>query len=258
MTQIKISAELSHLCPLAEIVRQARVLEDKGFYRVWVPDTMVSPWEAWLAASLIIQNTSRLRIGLGVTNPYTRHPLVMAQMACTLQVLSKGRLTLSIGKGIARFLEKVGTRQHEKAVEECLTILRHLTNGERFSFEGQVFRLDAIRLRGDPPETKIPIYLAAVGPPGWEKAARFADGVSTFWGEKIKDLCQQYLDGNPLPVAVLVPFSVTKPDFFPNQLQSIEMLAGRVAELEEAGFDEIIIAYGDRKDLELVAARFGE
>ncbi len=187
MSKIKISAELSHLCPLTEIVQQARVLEDKGFYRVWVPDTIVSPWEAWLAASLIIQNTSRLRIGLGVTNPYTRHPVIMAQMACTLQALSQGRLTLAIGKGIARFLTKAGIGQHEKAVEECVTILRPLINGERFSFEGQAFRLDSVQLRIDPPEENIPIYLAAIGPSGWEKAARLADGVSTFWGKTSKN-----------------------------------------------------------------------
>jgi len=257
MSKIKISAELSHLCPLTEIVRQARVLEDKGFYRVWVPDTMVSPWEAWLTASLIIQNTSKLNIGLGVTNPYTRHPVVMAQMACTLQTLSQGRLTLAIGKGIARFLEKAGIGQNEKAVEECVTILRHLTNGERFSFEGQAFRLDAVRLRMDPPEKKIPIYLAAVGPSGWEKAARLADGVSTIWDENIKESRQRYLNRKPLPVAVLVPFSLTRPDFFPNQVQSGELLAGLVAEMEEAGFDEIIIAYGDIMDLEFVTSKFG-
>ncbi len=258
MPKIKTSAELSHICPLAEIVRQAGVLEEQGFYRVWVPDTIVSPWEAWMAASQIIQNTTRLKVGLGVTNPYTRHPVVMAQMACTLQNLSQGRLTLSIGKGIARFLEKAGIRQHEKAVEECVDILRHLTKGERYSLEGQVFRLNGIRLRVDPPEQDVPIYLAAVGPSGWETASRMADGVATFWGETTNDLRHRYLEGNPLPVAVLIPFSKTKPDFFPNQLQSIEMLAGRVAELEEAGFDEVIIAYGDMKDLELVAAKFGE
>jgi alkanesulfonate monooxygenase SsuD/methylene tetrahydromethanopterin reductase-like flavin-dependent oxidoreductase (luciferase family) len=257
MSKIKISAELSHLCPLNEIVDQARVLDENGFYRVWVPDTIVSPWEAWLAASLIIQNTSRLRIGLGVTNPYTRHPVIMAQMACTLQLLSKGRLTLSVGKGIARFLEKAGIGQHEKAVEECVTILHHLTKGERFSFEGEAFRLDAVRVRVEPPEKKIPIYLAAIGPSGWVKAARVADGVSTIWGEKINELRQRYLGGHPLPVAVLVPFSVTRPDFFPNQLNSAEELAGKVAELEEMGFDEIIIAYGNRKDLELIAGTFG-
>lgn len=258
MSKIKISAELSHICSLTEIVRQARVLEDRGFHRVWVPDTIVSPWEGWLAASLIIQNTTRLRIGLGVTNPYTRHPVVMAQMACTLQTMSQGRLSLSIGKGMARFLEKTGIRQHEKAVEECLTIIRHLTGGERFSFEGEVFRLDAVRLRMDTPEKKIPVYLAAIGPSGWEKAARFADGVSTIWAETTNAFRLQYLDRNPLPVAVLVPFSVCKPDFFPDQLQSLEILTARVAALEGAGFDEIIIAYGDMKDLELVTDKFGK
>jgi len=258
MSKIKISAELSHLCPLADIVRQARVLEDKGFYRVWVPDTMVSPWEAWLAASLIIQNTSKLRIGLGVTNPYTRHPVVMAQMACTLQALSQGRLALSIGKGIARFLEKAGIGQNEKAVEECVTILRSLTNGERFSFEGQAFRLDAVRLRMDPSEKKIPIYLAAIGPSGWETAARVADGVATIWSKNIKESRQRYLNGKPLPLAVLVPFSQSQPDFFPNTVQSGEILAEQVAELEEAGVDETIIAYGDRKDLKFITSKFGQ
>ncbi len=258
MSKIKISAELSHLCPLAEVIEHARVLEDKGFYRVWVPDTAVSPWEAWLVASQITQNTSRLRIGLGVTNPYTRHPVVMAQMAGTLQLFSQGRLTLSIGKGIGRFLEKIGINQHEKALEECVTIIRHLTNGERTSLAGEVFRLDALRIRVEPPEKKIQIYLAAIGPSGWEKAARVADGVSTIWGERINELRQRYLGGHPLPVAVLVPFSVTRPDFFPNQVQTIEALTGRMSELEGAGVDEIIIAYGDMKDLELIAGTLGE
>ena len=94
---IRISAELSHVCPLDEIGSHAALLEDIGFYRVWVPDTLVSPWEAWLAASIILHRTSHLKVGLGVTNPYTRHPVVTAQMAATMQGQSGGRLVLSIG-----------------------------------------------------------------------------------------------------------------------------------------------------------------
>jgi alkanesulfonate monooxygenase SsuD/methylene tetrahydromethanopterin reductase-like flavin-dependent oxidoreductase (luciferase family) len=257
VSKIKISAELSHLCPLEEIVRQAGILDEKGFYRVWIPDTIVSPWEAWLAASLVVQNTSRIRIGLGVTNPYTRHPVVMAQMACTLQILSRGRLTLSIGKGIARFLEKAGIGQNEKAVEECLTIVRHLTGGERFSFDGQAFCLDAVRLRVGPPEKKIPIYLAGIGEAGWERAARTADGLSTIWSDRLKEFQRRSLAGNPFPVAVLVPFSLNRTDFFPNQVQSEEVLAERLAVLEETGIDEVIIAYGDGTDLEFIADQLG-
>jgi len=51
---IRISAELSHICPLEDIIAHATALESGGFYRVWVPDTVVSPWEAWLAASLVM------------------------------------------------------------------------------------------------------------------------------------------------------------------------------------------------------------
>lgn len=105
----KISVELSHVCPLEEITAHAAALESSGFYRVWIPDTLVSPWEAWFASSLILQNTDRLKIGLGVTNPYTRHPVVVAQMAASMQQLSGGRLALSIGKGIDRALQKIGS-----------------------------------------------------------------------------------------------------------------------------------------------------
>ena len=75
---IQISVELSHVCPLDELGRHAEVLEENGFYRVWVPDTFVTPWEAWLAADLMAQRSTRLKIGVGVMNPYTRHPVVVA------------------------------------------------------------------------------------------------------------------------------------------------------------------------------------
>ena len=42
----------------------------------------------------------------GSMNPYTRHPVVMAQMAGTLQHFSGGRLALSIGSGPATVIAK--------------------------------------------------------------------------------------------------------------------------------------------------------
>lgn len=249
---------MSHICPIPEIIQHSKTLEDKGFYRIWIPDTVVSPWEAWIVGSVIAQHTERMKIGLGVTNPYTRHPVVMAQTACTLQILSQGRLALSLGKGIARFLEKAGIAQKEGALEECVTIMRHLINGERFSLDGQAFKLDGIRLRTDPPEKKILFYLAAIGDPGWERASKIADGVSTFWNEKIKETRDRYLGLNPVPVSVLIPFSLNRADFFPNQVQSCALLIERINYLDEAGFDEVIIAYSDLNDLESIGNSFSE
>ena len=250
---IRISAELSHICPLEEIAAHAAALERHGFYRVWVPDTVVSPWEAWLAASWIAHTTRRLLIGLGVTNPYTRHPVIVAQMAATLQQLSQGRLSLSLGKGIGRFLDKAGIQQHESAVEECVSILRALLRGERTSFQGQAFHIDAMLLRTLPPHPAVPIFLAAIGPNGWQTAVRIADGVATVWHDALAETRQTWLAGRSLPTAVLIPFAQSRTDFFAQRLSSLEALQQRIALLAAAGVDEVIVAYADRADLETAA-----
>ncbi len=250
---IRISVELSHVCPIEELLKHTSVLESKGFYRVWVPDTIVSPWEAWLAAGLIVHNTERVQIGLGVTNPYTRHPFVVAQMAATMQSVSNGRLTLSIGKGIGRLLEKAGIKQYDTAVEDCINILRGLMAGERISFKGEAFQIDAIQLRTLPPDTAVPIYLAAIGPPSWEAALRVADGVATIWNERVLELRSRVMAERTLPTAALIPFSLSLDDFFPQRVSNLDELDQSIKRLEEAGFDEVIVGYGDLNDLDAAA-----
>lgn len=250
---INISVELSHICPLEEISKQATAIESHGYYRVWVPDTVVSPWESWLAASIIMHHTNHLKIGLGVTNPYTRHPIVVAQMAATMQRYSGGRLTMSIGKGIGRFLEKAGIEQHASAVEECITILRGLIAGERTSCKGNAFHIDGMRLRTLPPDSAVPIYLAAIGPASWEASLRVADGVATIWSDRVVENRRRVMIENKLPTAVLIPFSLSRDDFFDHRAGSLEELRERVETLEKDDFDEVIIAYGDMSDLETAA-----
>jgi alkanesulfonate monooxygenase SsuD/methylene tetrahydromethanopterin reductase-like flavin-dependent oxidoreductase (luciferase family) len=250
---IHISAELSHVCPLEDITVHAEALEAHGFHRVWVPDTVVSAWEAWLAVSVIGQTTQRLRLGLGVTNPYTRHPVVVAQMAATMQRLSQGRLALSVGKGIGRFLEKAGIQQHDTAVEECISIVRRLIAGERTSFAGAAFQIDAMLLRTLPPETPVPLYMAAIGAASWQTALRVADGIATVWHDALTATSQRWLAERTLPTAVLIPFAQSRDDFFARRVSSVGELQERVARLDEAGFDEVIVAYADLADLDAAA-----
>jgi len=250
---IQISVELSHICPLEDITKHAAALESLGYHRVWVPDTMVNPWEAWLAAGMIIHQTNRIKIGLGVTNPYTRHPFVVAQMAATMQHISGGRLALSLGKGIGRALDKAGIDQHPSAVEECITILRGLLAGERISFKGHAFHIDGLRLRTLPLETVVPIYLAAIGPTSWEAALRVADGVATIWSDEVAETRRQVMAESTLPTAALVPFSLSTEKFFENKISSLEELEQRIETLEEAEIDEVIVAYRDMADLETAA-----
>ncbi|MBW2411350.1 MAG: LLM class flavin-dependent oxidoreductase [Deltaproteobacteria bacterium] len=252
---IHISVELSHVCPLEEIAEHAAALESLGYYRVWVPDTIVSPWEAWLAAGLMVQHTARLKIGLGVTNPYTRHPMVVAQMAATMQHLSTGRLALSIGKGIPRLLKKAGVDPCDSAVEECITALRNLIAGERTSMDGEAFQIDGLRIRTLPPDKNIPIYLAAMSASSWKTALRVADGVATIFNEEMVDIRNQLMAEKKLPTAALVPFSLSQEDFFEgwNRADSKEELMERVQKMETEGIEEVIVAYRELADLQVAA-----
>ncbi len=250
---IHISAELSHICPLDEVVSHAMALEAHGFHRVWIPDTVVSAWDAWIAASLILQQTQRIAVGLGVTNPYTRHPVVVGQMAATLQNHSGGRLAISLGKGIGRFLEKAGVTQHDSAVEECATILRGLIAGERTSLTGQAFQIDGMLLRTQPPDVPVPLYLAAIGPNGWASAMRVGDGVATVWSDHVAETRRQFMAERVIPSAVLIPFAQSRTDFFARRVDTLDELQRRVTVLEAAGFEEVIVAYADMADLQAAA-----
>ena len=250
---IHISVELSHVCPLDGIARHAEMLEMGGFYRVWVPDTMVTPWEAWLAANMIAQQTTRLRIGVGVMNPYTRHPVVVAQMASTLQHFCGGRLALSIGSGVGWVLDKAGIEQHASAVEECITSVRSMITGERTSMNGHTFRIDGVRIRVIPPENSVDIYLAAVSPDSWETAMRVADGVATFWNEEMVETRRRVMADRSLPTAALVPFTLSPEGIFGQKTISENELGACVEAMEEAGIEEMMVGYRDLADLETVA-----
>lgn len=250
---INLSVELPHVCPLEMVMEHVAVLESLGFYRVWIPDTVVSPWEAWLVAGMIVNQTKNLKIGLGVTNPYTRHPVVVAQMAATLQQLSNGRLTLSIGKGIAPFLKKAGIIPHDDAVKECISLLRDMTAGKRTSIKGEVFSIDGIRLRTRPPDQDVPLYLAAVGPASWQTAVRCADGVSTFWNENAVENRKLAMIDLKLPTSALVSFSVSPGKFMGNHIGSLDMLRSKIDQMNAADFDEVVIAYRDMTDLEMIS-----
>lgn len=250
---IQISAELSHICPLQEIAKHAAVLDKTAFHRVWIPDTLVSSWEAWMVAGLIAKITRRIQIGVGVMNPYTRHPVIAAQMAASLQQISGGRLALSIGKGIAGFLKKAGISQHQHAADEFIFALKNLIAGEKIDLAGKVFRLEGMRLRVVPHEKKIPIYMAATSADSWRSAVEIADGIAAFWSPETAELRRQFMSERRLPVYALVPFSLTLGNFFAQRIRSTSELTDCIFRMEDAGIDEAVVAYGERRDLEAVA-----
>ena len=85
--------------PLQKMIHLAKLSEELGFSHVWVGDSHLIWREAYVNMAAVALNTSKVKIGTGVTNPLTRHPSVVASAYATLEEYSPGRMIVGIGLG---------------------------------------------------------------------------------------------------------------------------------------------------------------
>ncbi|HEY0515520.1 MAG TPA: TIGR03557 family F420-dependent LLM class oxidoreductase [Solirubrobacteraceae bacterium] len=149
-------------------------------YQPWLASQGHSPY-AWSVLGAAAQATERIGLMSYVTCPILRyHPVVVAQKAATVQILSGGRFRLGLGAGeslnehvVGRGWPSVGTRH--RMLEEAVQIIAALLAGERsFNFHGRYFDVDSARL-WDPPERELPIGIAVSGPDSCRLAGAHAD-----------------------------------------------------------------------------------
>ena len=69
-----------HLVPddTSAVARRARFAEEHGFEQVWVAESHLTCRDHNVALTLAIQNTSKVKIGPGVTNPVLHEDSVAA------------------------------------------------------------------------------------------------------------------------------------------------------------------------------------
>ncbi|GAA5045783.1 TIGR03621 family F420-dependent LLM class oxidoreductase [Thermocatellispora tengchongensis] len=180
----------------AAVVRQAgsakewaekvRRLEDSGFDAVLVPDHLVGPRFAPVAAlTAAACATTRLRVGTLVFANDFRHPAVLAKEAATLDVLSDGRLDLGLGTGwMAADYTAAGLRFDPPGVRvdrlaEAVAVLRGLWADGPFTFHGRHYRITGLDQQPKPVQRPYPrLLLGGGGPRMLGLAARHADVIN--------------------------------------------------------------------------------
>lgn len=152
--------------------------EDLGFDVAWMPDQTFHR-DPYLTLAACAQATRRITLGVGVTNPYTRHPAMSVRSAATLAELCGGRFILGIGAGNRKELIDLLALPSDRAGTRCreMTLTaKQLLAGETVTFRSPTLTLSGVRLEMDrPPAT--PVYLAARGPQILRAAGELADGV---------------------------------------------------------------------------------
>src|SRR5947207_5667097 len=138
----------------ATIEERVRAAEAAGFHSAWFMDHMAAPlnrewdtFEAWTVASALAMRTETIRLGHLVLCDAFRHPVLLAKMAATLDVISGGRLELGIGWGsVPDELPDYGFGPEPPAVRaaklrETLAILDLMFAGEMFDYAGAHYTL---------------------------------------------------------------------------------------------------------------------
>lgn len=162
-----------------ELESYARAAETAGYESLWVTERYFHE-ETFTLLGFLAAVTQRMKLGVGVTNPYTRHPALLAMASATLDRVSGGRFILGMGRSepfVIRDRLGLDYRQPRTVLAEAVGSVRHLLAGERVDTTGKQATLRDTRLAILPVQQPLPIYLAALGPQALRLAGAIADGV---------------------------------------------------------------------------------
>src|SRR5215467_16123366 len=135
----------------------ARQVEDGGVNVLMLRDhfsagafgQQLAPFSGLAAAAAV---TTQLRLGTIVLSNDFRHPAILAHEAASLHLLSGGRFELGIGAGWyqpeyhAAGISFDGAGRRIDRLEESLTIIRGLLNGNTVHHQGASYQIDGLTL----------------------------------------------------------------------------------------------------------------
>lgn len=148
--------------------------EKLGYSNIWVNDHLLPitgsiekpMMESWTVLSALATVTSKIRLGTLVLNNTLRYPQLVAKMASTLDVVSKGRLELGIGAGWFRKEHEMfgfPYRKHAERiarVEEAVELLTQLWVNSKITYEGKYYHVkEAICLPKPLQKPHIPLLI---------------------------------------------------------------------------------------------------
>lgn len=130
------------------------------------------------SAAAALGATQRVRVGLGLMPAPLRNVALTAMEVATLHRVFPGRFVPGVGHGVQDWMGQVGGRVSSPMtlLEEYLTALRRLLDGEEVTVDGRYLHLDAVQLDW-PPEPGAVLMAGGSGPRTLDLCARLGDGV---------------------------------------------------------------------------------
>jgi len=185
------------------MTRVAQTADEAGFDAIWLADvlwpgdfsgnTRIAQnflFECWTTTAALARDTKRVRIGQTVTYAGLRYPALLAKMASTVDVLSKGRLTVGIGSGSPMLAEQFRAYGHDypelavrsRQLREAIQILLAMWTQEEATFEGKYYQIHgAINQPKGVQKPHIPLLIGGNGEQATLKlVAQYGDACNVF------------------------------------------------------------------------------
>jgi F420-dependent oxidoreductase-like protein len=252
------------------------------FHTIPQPSQEVT-FECWTTTAAIARDTRRIRVGQMVTCNGYRNPALLAKVASTVDVLSHGRLNFGIGAGWHEHEYRAYGYDYPDAPDrlrhlcEAVQVILAMWSSEEAGFEGKYYQVrGAINQPKGVQKPHIPLLIGGSGERVTLKlVAQYGDACNVFGDLKtiehkfavIKDHCATLgRDYESIHRTVTLACSIGETDEqamakFPAALLGRPVAAGaligspdtirqRLAELEAAGVQEVILGFNRGLDME--------
>ena len=172
---MKTEVELSPVVTTDELLELSRIVDEAGADRLGISDVALFR-DSFQLQALCASVTKNVRIGSLVTNPYVRHPAVVAAAVGTLNEVSKGRAFLGVGVGAG--LSPIGIEQPRpvQRLEEFLGAVKALLTGGSVTLDGPSYKMTGANLQTDITGA-VPLIVGTRSRQVCQLAGRTADAV---------------------------------------------------------------------------------
>ena len=250
----------------------ARMLEDRGFESMWVPEhthipaDRTSPWpggpdlpkdywhtyDPFVALTAAAAVTTDLKLGTGICLMIERDPITTAKEIASLDMLSRGRFIFGVGGGWnAEEMSNHGTnyRSRWRILRENILAMKEIWTQEEAEFHGNHVNFDKIWAYPKPVQRPHPpILMGGDGPTTFDRVVEYCDGWipiggrgsgGVSLGEKIVLLKKQAEEAGRDPDSLNITSFGIRPD------------PDLIARLQEAGVNRVIFTLPSQEQAEV-------
>ena len=163
--------------PSRELIEMVELADALGYSEFWYTDIRFQH-DCYVGLALAAAHSKRMLLGPGVSDPFSRHPAVIAMAVATLDELSGGRMQLGLGTGGTGLTEMGITKGRPVlALREAIELARAMFTGDPVDYHGELYELSGTGLGFKPVRPAIPIFVATHSPQTLALSGRLADGV---------------------------------------------------------------------------------